>query len=496
MKSLQAIRDISREQTAVVFTHFGQLQYAKDDTEWQNGREGLVRKYKEILKSYLICSKRRRQLGLVYIYIDWAVKTSVQKFKGDTVQIEGGYLAQENQLKSLIKDAEAEARKELRLRRDHPPRFERVGLVELVDLLNKLTRIEPKLVKLLGGKNGKFTYDSPKFAEAVIRLARSNHTLRAAQPVIRIDEDAEIAAASLSTLLEQYTRSAEASHFFFFSGRYGEPGQYDPINDHAVRTAWLADVPQNRRPRLKRLQKQQAKAFLTSLEKIGARQFPATVDGKCLAPQVISGAGLIMSHTAVRFLPPFMNFKDLTVWVDDHLKRRLHEELGDIPKGAPESLPDATIKQDRHPEGLSQDDTEKARNQYFDRLLRGCLLDYIIREPDNRYTKLLKEIVDLSRTRITKKEEDALRAYLLILAAHRYEKVKECWEAPKLIGTVIQKWIDSASPQHCGESCKAAVSDAIDYAKLLISWPIFTRAIDRLHVADNDWLFIDAADPW
>ena len=49
-----------------------------------------------------------------------------------------------------------------------------------------------------------------------------------------------------------------------------------------------------------------------------------------VSPQVISGAGLYMSHQAIHKLPPFMNLRNFVSWIDDHLKRRLHEAVGHL----------------------------------------------------------------------------------------------------------------------------------------------------------------------
>ncbi len=80
-----------------------------------------------------------------------------------------------------------------------------------------------------------------------------------------------------------------------------------------------------------------------------------------------------MTKNAIEVLPPFMSFQNLTIWVDDHLKRRLHEALGQMSKKNLEHINDALFHQDRHPEGIkkiaNQDiDGKKMLNDYFDRL--------------------------------------------------------------------------------------------------------------------------------
>lgn len=490
-----ATRYKSTRQNAVMFTHFGGLQYGKNEDEWLKNRKAYLEKYTDIFRSYLVCAQEGHQLGLVYVYVDWAIRQTLPNVAQETFLIDPRHLAQETELVALLELAEEIAREKLHLSRDHSPRFRHVGLFQLVNLLNKLTEVNRELVKFLGGLGGiLFTYDSPKFAEAVIRLARGTHAQLADSPVIRIDEDAKPTASFLRRLVREYARSARANNFFFFSGTYGSdnPDVYDPINDHAVRTHWLANAPQSPRVKLTPKQIMQAKAFLTSLSKIGAMQIRESADAGSRSPQVISGAGLIMSHTAVSSFPPFMNFKNLTVWVDDHLKRRLHEAVGDLEREAPESLQDARIQQDRHPDGVSQKDIEWAKGVYFDRLLRGCLFDHIITEPARRYAKLLKDITRFRVRKFDPIEEQELRHDLFKLALARYTQVKECWGSDEFAGTVLYDWITSASPGHCTTSCEEVVDDAVRYVYLLLEWPVFKQAIEGLRVPGNYWLFVPA----
>jgi hypothetical protein len=495
---------------AVIFTHFGQLQYGKDDKEWIEKKTTYLDEYTAIFQRYLQCAKEGNQLGLVYIYVDWAIRQAVPKITQTAFTIDPKHLGHENELVGLLELAEERARKSLGLGRDHPPRFRHVGLTQLVNLLNNLMEVDPKLVKFLGGLSGTlFTYDSPKFAEAVIRLARGVTPHLASDPVIRIDEDARPTAGFISRLLDAYMQ-VNTDRFFFFSGTYGNPnGKDDPINDHAVRVHFFADV-QPRRPMLTRKQNAKATTFLADLDQLGATQMSNSQKfySKALktllragrpqqktsgAAQVISGAGLIMSATAIKLFPPFMNFKNLTVWVDDHLKRRLHEMASDLAVRDLECLAAARIQQERH-KILAKKDIDWAKADYFDRLLRGCLFHHLITEPQGQYASLLTNIV---RFRIRKhdapvapSELQRLHGDLIKLANERYRDVKACWSSSEFRGTPLYRWASALTKSHCSTSCEEVADDALRYVDLLLEWPVFTNAIDRLPISGNYWLFV------
>src|SRR5439155_112171 len=167
-------------------------------------------------------------------------------------------------------------------------------------------------------------------------------------------------ARSLSQRMEMY----------WFSGSYSGTFPGDPVNEFAVRQHWLVDPVTFGDPKNFRLVPK-AEHFLVDLAEIGATQIvppPKNVEpteaakkliaarGKSKArqsPQVISGAGLVASHHAIWRLPPFMNAKAMVVWIDDHLKRLLHEAIGDLDPSDVERLHDAVLRQDRYPKGIT-----------------------------------------------------------------------------------------------------------------------------------------------
>lgn len=92
-----------------------------------------------------------------------------------------------------------------------------------------------------------------------------------------------------------------------------------------------------------------------------------------------------------------MNLSHLTLWVDDHLKRRLHEMLGNIAPDEDERFLDVKFEQDRHPSPLGATPGDMARaTEYFPRVLRGSLFHALIANPDRTstpYSELIRDIV-------------------------------------------------------------------------------------------------------
>lgn len=95
------------------------------------------------------------------------------------------------------------------------------------------------------------------------------------------------------------------------------------MNGFATRVLQLTELPQQRN-RDKEAEMQGdikgsiVKEFLEDLVKLGANPFR----------QVVSGAGLCLSDGAILDLPPFSNMHLNVMWIDDHLKYALHDELG------------------------------------------------------------------------------------------------------------------------------------------------------------------------
>jgi hypothetical protein len=489
-----------RANRAVVFTHFSELKYREGPKDFGQLQNEYRPKYKQLFRSYLLCP----EIALVYVYVDWSFKQATPSIQGkQKFEPDPALLVQEQEITDFLELTERQARSEARL--EDPasgagsPRFIYVGILRLLGLLNSLVEVNPQFTQYFCGPGQEFTYDSPKFVEAVIRLARGDTPHLAAYPVIRIDEDAEPNPEMVRELLRHYGEISRSERFYIFSGAYGRPvasppgDSQDPtqpidyLNDFAVRTHFFAKVgPQDGYSLPPDIIKQ-IKHFLGDLDALGAKQLPSSRENytgnltelishpgdprnpkdpairqERPATQVVSGAGLIMAVTAIRFLPPFMNFQHLTVWVDDHLKRRLHEGLGDLSRDDVENVSSARIRQYRHPNGVKSKDVEWAIQNYFDRLLRGCVFRRTIVKNDGTptdYTNLLSEIVKFkvvpgrgewvpgqfpelrSRTDAGRQVQLAgIDGQMILDAEERYDEVLKCWSADELEGSLLWRW--------------------------------------------------------
>jgi len=487
---------------AVVFTHFGSLVW-KYATNPQEAEEF----YKEILTAHLRCGD---QVGLLYVYIDSGLKAAIQTLpKGaaahqSSFSIPAEIFTREKEFKGFLKRIEHEARRKLNMPNYHPPKIHYVGVADLLGYLDELFHVDPALLSHLCGPEQQFTYDTPKFVEAIIRLARGGAPHLARHPIIRIDEDAEPSPEALKVLLARYAEISRRESIFFFSGVYGNnSGEYDPVNDHAVRTHWFFPPGSNNKYRA------QCEMFLSDLTYLGAPQFTPKHIRKMSKPlqeilkagvrlpsrdsaQVISGAGLITSRVAIAILPPFMNFKDLTTWVDDYAKRLLHELIGDLKTTDMESVLHARIRQDRHPSGIKEEDIDYAYIKYFDRLLRGCIFLRLIKDNDGKpteYANLIGRIVQYHQGSIEESERELLREAMTTIALKRYDEVIRCWASYEFVGTSSCKWARTRNADFRALTCDGLVDDALRYLNLLLKWPIFVRAVDRLKYIANDWLF-------
>lgn len=448
----QSANGITQYAKAVIFTHFGSLRYFDPGTQDVNQS---IEKYAETLERFMACNRDGPLISIIYIYLDWAVQKAILNLSeesGGKLQfaIDFGLIRQENMLKGILIGAERMARLNLGLSPSDPPKVFYIGLNELGAVLDNLVYVEPRMPRFLCGSEGHFTYDSPKFVEAVIRLSRSDIPHLAGHPIIRVDEDAQINPHNIKLLLDQFIKISGQKPLFFFSGNYRRSnGIYDPINDYAVRTHWF--FPPNTEPGDKRFADPDddefrrgidlAETFLADLSVLGAtqptkhensRHLKQLIDEKKLryppersSPQAISGAGLIMARRNIDILPPFMNFEQMTSWIDDHLKRRLHEMLGDMAPMDAESISSAYFQQERD---LIPPET------YFQRLLRGCLFHSLITDQSGQateYSKLVREIAWYKRTKLADDEIRKIGEQISKLAQERYDAVMYCWSSPE-----------------------------------------------------------------
>ena len=410
--------------------------------------------------------------------------------------------------------------------------------MELELALNNIVRVDKKFISYLRGSDGKFTYDSPKFAEAVIRIARGSTPHIAHAPVIRIDEDVLPNAKSIQTLLEFYFNECKESSVFFFSGSYGnsEDDRWNPINDQAVRTHWFygeeTKIGEDGYPIIDKDKEKKIilkiKAFLSDFSISGAPQFPEgettysnsmaelilnsnRTEEARISPQVISGAGLIMSSKAIRFLPPFMNFNTLTTWVDDFLKRLLHEKIHDLEPNSPENIQKVKFIQQRHREYNQKEKIDES-DVYFERLLRGCVMKACIQKENGDptiFAKYIRDIVSykaiVSDIALIQFDADEMQHELKEQMYSRYMEVLKCWHSSEFTNSKSYQWAAERLPENMNDIKsepqksdkwelfhKSLIEDLLGYIDLVKIWPILVRAIERLHISGNNWLFREA----
>jgi hypothetical protein len=541
----------TRPHKAIVFTHFGGLKYTDDFSQNINIIE---KQYRTILERYCQSYEQDGNPGLVYVYVDWAYRKIVEAanspgaptdgrgaiFDRDkkTFFVDGHVLADELKLFDVLQGQEDEIKSEIQTAGGIPgPRFEYVGIVKLFNLLNSIVDIDPGLIGYLSGNLGKSTYDTPKFVETVIRLARLAVPGLAADPVVRLDEDVTPSVGFFGELLSHYRSKEIFEGFSFFSGRYGDGTDW--LNDFAVRThgffdpAWDSIPPESPAQTAKYEDAVRAiKIFLSDLVELGAPQFSfadsqpsfsanlerlLTARGhnvfRRLGPQAISGAGLIISYLCVESLPPLMNFNELHVWVDDHFKRRLHEALGNIRHVRPESIAKAICTQKRfdpdRPIRVTEKDVNWYLNDYLYRVLRGCCLLSLVSNVDGsltRYSELVRDIVGgVVREGDPRVSEAALQKLHLDcrdVTDIRYDDVLQCWQSIEFKEFRVFKWamdkaVDktrdlTAQPDRVdlrSKICDQVVNDAIDYLRLLLKWHWIVKAIKQLPKAGNYWLY-------
>ncbi|HEX4954464.1 MAG TPA: hypothetical protein VF017_13820 [Thermoanaerobaculia bacterium] len=390
-----------------------------------------------------------------------------------------------------------------------------IRIVTPVHLLQLLVILEHNLDqhdrgrvwKYLAGAQRRLLYDSSKVIEAVIRLVNLGRNV----PILRFDDDVvffpsrysirpdyerhlDDTRSSILALCHRYTELSRHPdvHYFSYSGCYLSPLRADAwlegdletsstdspyadfldegINGFATRIVQLAKLPigtfdpqQDPARQLEDEEAQfdlpQVQQFLSSLWEIGANPFR----------QVISGAGLCLSDSAILDLPPFSNLTAFVMWIDDHLKFALHHELRHFglplegerrPQLSKSEMPrigrisEIWFRQRRH----SHEDGSYKRpslkdvlwhtSEYLPRLLRGCIFDAWLREDPN--LKRSAELVggDAWNVALERAQGSYARYFIRVLTegpqpAQREELRKVLWEmALKRLGRACEIWGD------------------------------------------------------
>jgi hypothetical protein len=505
---------------AVVFCHFHHTsaEYHGQQRQQLGAQEKseIIKSVLSYYKAYLKCSN----ISLVYVYVDTGIRQILDKlFQGEgRINIDINELAFEHTVRNILKLAVDQARKELStdpdFDRSAAPKFQFIGLPHLATLIASLYRRKRGLVRNLAGRGG-FTYDAPKFVEAVIRLTRGRDLMLGGDPILRFDQDVEVNQEGVEALLKKISKALETGYdYSFFSGGYGSSLEGDPVNDYAVRCHWLADVTKHgNKPPFRLIPN--GEHFLRDMGEFGATSIPNSLD---VSPsvsmkdyivrqgghstnrdskQVISGAGLYMSYSAIRRLPPFMNFENNIVWVDDHLKRRLHEVLRDLATTDLEHVDGGLFHQDRYPNGIQLKDIKWAESTYFYRLMSGCILHALIVDRTGQPGELAKFVAHFLHTRQPMRNQDLakLSRDFMKVADKATRDLLDIWATADYGNDILQKWAEknrAEFEQGTGDLAKwinSTVQDAVHYCKLVENWNDYVVAIEELVSYDAYWLF-------
>lgn len=301
------------------------------------------------------------------------------------------------------------------------------NLVYLLQLLDTAARGRGEsFYRLFVGGAQTLRYDAPKIIEAAIRIANIGRGI----PLFRFDDDvifygrrspemsneeerqaaADSAAENVLRLCQRYqdTLKDTSVRYFVYSGGYVAPPEgletcddNDPrlLNGFATRVLQLTQLPETRTPQSEDttegvIHAQVVKAFLENIAELGANPFR----------QVVSGAGLCLSDGAILDLPPYSNMHLNVMWIDDHLKYALHDELGHFGRWArthhyhSARVSEAQFLQFRHarPKGgplFTYENVKWHIQTYMQRLLLGCVADAWLRaKPEVKHgTRLLDE---------------------------------------------------------------------------------------------------------
>jgi hypothetical protein len=252
------------------------------------------------------------------------------------------------------------------------------------------------------------------------------------------------------------------------------------LNSYAVRVAQFCSKGGG----METLDIGKAKQFLDDLPAIGGDPYK----------QVISGAGLCMSPEAIRALPPFANVGEAIIWIDDHLKRILHEDMGHLgyPKGKCRRCDQATFVQDRHPHAITAEDVHWHSRDYLKRLVRGCLLDAMIQDRRSRAQGLVAQFVDGYNQMGWSPSKVFLQTRLRGVADNRLNLIKKTWQQGAYLGSAVH---DFAQEELSGGSGAHLVDEAIEavdsYFALLEIWDQFATLCQQINrkLKANGWLF-------
>jgi hypothetical protein len=510
---------------AVLYSHFGGLNKYKDDAS-ELAKSNYVKRFEEMIGVNLesLTEINDYILPAVYVFIDIGTYAMIKQKKG--IISDSGVdhaLIQEKNVISELEKIEKQARQNIADEKkpllsekdaiDNYPKFIYIGINELGSLLDELESVKPELPKYLGGRDGnKFTYDTPKFVEAGIRI--ESNVLNREELILRIDEDVTIYYKGIKTLMDSYPQVME-NPFHYFSGSYGiydkkenpgdeKPGDDHPKNNYAVRVHFFID-PKTQTP------DPALDFFLADLTELGAVQkIPAGDYSSKLkelisqgkhkeararkTPEIISGAGLAASHAVLRHLPPFMCFDMNVTWIDDHLKRRLLEVLEFVSPDDTESVQDAKFRKNRHTGNITPENIAGSGG-YLEVLLSGFMFHSLISDDNQQatvYSQAINEIIRSKSKKLSWYAKYALRKGIKRILEEKYEKVLKCWTSleyankPAPLDT-FYNWskIEKETKANKDKLVNGLTEDALRYLELVAVWDNFVRAFEGLGLLLN-----------
>lgn len=512
----------------VIFTHFSPGQ---DWLPTEKKKRELEERWRDRFQAYWQCSSVVRHV-FVFISEGYQALLSVRRREAPFIG-----LSLDRTLLKIATDAAKKA--------GCPKGFiEPIGFDRLVDVLSRLQQrakeSKQQIGLLLLGSGEYMRYDSPKMVDAILRIAGR----RTGSPVLRIDDDVCPNEQSLKRLLDIYKRMPDRDReaVFCFSGGYGRwtyendaERESALLNNYAVRTHHLAER------RLSpgggwELPPDACRKFLEGLSEIGAPQgfAPDNSGGDRQDAQVISGGGFCLSYGAIKKLPPFANLDNPITWIDDHLKRLLHEALGDLGRNARVSrVVGATFQQNRHPKGIKDDHMRPERVQpYLATLARGCIFAALIgdrkqlgpysesiddylkskpfsatifatgrnpdgsREPQRPLTDLGMEMLNIGNQRIEKvaahwgqelsgEKLQTRDGRTLIL---REDFVRQFLQPAELGDQLVTNAVQGRRAGEEGCRVYEVLEDAEQYLDLLRAWRSFVHVLEEI-TDGTDWLF-------
>jgi len=490
-----------KEIKGVVFTHFS----CKIDDLADNSKKDLqIDEWKKRFVNYYACKK---QIEKVFVFISEGYQALLATREGEAPFIS---LDSDRTFIEMLKEASKKACKEANKEANEKTECKEdfiitIGFDKMVSVMSKLqwaaTNAEQQLNLLLLGDGKHMRYDSPKIVDAMLRIfGRAN-----GMPVFRIDEDVEPNTKSFIKLLEAYNDLAQDKGFFVFSGGYGhwkfneeKEQQAALINNYAVRTHHLAESNGEKW----HIDVDKCETFLEGLTDIGAKQSFARSDdgGNSSEAQVISGAGFCLSYEAIKKLPPAANMISPITWIDDQLKRKMHEELNDLGGNKISRVKDALFLQDRHKDGIPDEWMQEENIKgYLSTLARGCVFNALISTP-SPFIGQLKVYLDnakrsASRPNIFETDTKGKPTGLTLLGREL------CNLGNTRLNLVISKWknqhiVDVASflkLSSTGLEDNSQVSqilfDMDNYLNLLDIWSNFVFVLESVPIVPNKWVF-------